>query len=460
MSRAGKPRAFLAGLALAAALLASCTDENGGAATPEATATATPTPRPTATATATAAAPAATALAEPAPTSTPPAEVRARAERTFEHLRVLAVEIGERVAGTEEERTAAAYVASQFEAAGYAVTLEEFEVEFRITEGSVSIEGEGAPVPGFPLAESLSGEATGPLVFAGLGEPDELADVDAEGAIVLLDRGVLTFADKARNAERAGAAGVVVVNRNPGDLYGTLGPDPSVSIPVIGVAGRYGQPLRALAEDRAEVTIRSVVGSEPRTSQNVVARPEDGECRAYLGAHYDSINGPGANDNASGTALLIELAGVSRAEGFADALCFIAFGAEEIGLFGSRAFVQAHDVAGAAFMLNFDMVARIGEQTGDGPRFIGGDETLADLGASVAADLGYDIPRGAFPQNASSDHASFSEAGVPAITMHSGGAEFIHTPQDTIDTVSVEDLAVFLDVSIALLRRLVDERIR
>ena len=111
-------------------------------------------------------------------------------------------------------------------------------------------------------------------------------------------------------------------------------------------------------------------------------------------------------------------------------------------------------------MLNFDMVARIGEQTGDGPRFIGGDVALADLGAAVAADLGYDIPRGAFPQNASSDHASFSEAGVPAITVHSGGAEFIHTPQDTIDTVSVEDLAVFLDVSIALLRRLVDERIR
>ena len=63
MNRAARPRAFLAGLALAAALLASCTDENGGAATLEATATATPTPTPTATAPATAAAPAATALA-------------------------------------------------------------------------------------------------------------------------------------------------------------------------------------------------------------------------------------------------------------------------------------------------------------------------------------------------------------------------------------------------------------
>ena len=458
MNRAARPRAFLAALALAAALLASCTDGAGDAPTGEAT--PAPTATPIATATATVATPAATALADPTPTSTPPAEVRARAERTFEHLRVLAVEIGERVAGTEEERMAAAYIASQFEAAGYVVTLEEFGVEFQITEGSVSIEGEGAPVPGFPLAESPSGEATGPLVFAGLGEPGELAGVDAGGAIVLLDRGVLTFADKARNAERAGAAGVVIVNRNPGDLYGTLGPDAGVSIPVIGVAGRYGQPLRALADDGAEVTIRSVVGSEPRTSQNVVARPEDGECRAYLGAHYDSIRGPGANDNASGAALLIELAGVSRAEGFADTLCFIAFGAEEIGLFGSRAFVQAHNVSGAAFMLNFDMVARIGEQTGDGPRFIEGDTVLADLGASVAADLGYEIPPGAFPRNASSDHASFGEAGVPAITVHSGGAEFIHTPQDTIDTVSVEDLAVFLDVSIALLRRLVDERIR
>ena len=447
---ASGPLALLAAIALAAALLAAC----GGDRNPEPTATATGA-APVAAVTPRAASP--TATPSPAAATSPARApvVDAGAERAFEHIRVLAVEIGERFVGTDAEREAAAYVASQLEAVGYVVAIEEFDVRVPFNDASVAIEGEGGPISAFPLGESESGEASGRLVFAGLGDSADFAGAEAEGAIVLLDRGVLTFARKAANAQAAGAAGVVIVNSGPGDLFGTLGRDAGVSIPVIGVAGRLGSALRALAADGAEVSIRSRTSSEEQTSQNVVGRPEDGDCRAYLGAHYDSVPGsPGANDNASGTALLIELARVSRNEGIGDGLCFIAFGAEEIGLFGSQAFVEAHDVSGAAFMLNFDMVARIGEQAGDGARFVAGDNALADRAASVAADLGYGIPRGAFPRGASSDHVSFSAAGVPAITVHSGGADFIHTPQDTFDTVFIEDLAILLEVSIALLEEL------
>ena len=447
------PRALLAVLALTALLLASCGGDEAAPATGGATATPAAT-SPVATATAT---------PSPAPEATPTAAptIPAGAERAFEHLRVLAIEIGERFAGTDGEREAAAYVASQFEAAGYTVAIEEFEAQIRISNASIEVEGESGPIRALPLTESPSGEASGRLVFAGLGEFADFEGLDVEGAIVLLDRGVLTFALKAVNAEESGAAGVIVINDEPGELYGTLGSGTGIAIPVVGVAGRLGAPLRALAEDAAEVTIRSNIGSDVRTSQNVVGRPENGECRAYLGAHYDSVpDTEGANDNASGTGLLIELAHAIRGEDFGDGLCFIAFGAEEVGLFGSRAFVEAHDVSGAEFMLNFDMVARIGQRAGDGPRFIAGDVALADLAAAVAGELGYGIPRGSFPRNASSDHASFAEAGVPAITVHSGGAEFIHTPQDTFETVFIEDLAIFLDVSIALLERLFEERHR
>ena len=441
--------ALLAAIALAAALLVAC---GGGEGDPEPTATATGT-----ASAATSTPLAATATASPAATTPSPRspDVDAAAERAFEHLRVLAVDIGERFVGTDAEREAAAYIASQLEAAGYVVAIEEFDVRVPFDDAAVAVEGEGEPISARPLAESESGEARGRLVFAGLGDSADFAGVEAAGAIVLLDRGMLPFAEKAANAQAAGAAGVVIVNSGRGELFGTLGRDAAVSIPVIGVAGRLGPALRALADGGAEVTIRSRTGPENRTSQNVVGRPEDGECRAYLGAHYDSVPGsPGANDNASGTALLIELARVSRGEGIGEGLCFIAFGAEEIGLFGSQAFVAAHDVSGAAFMLNFDMVARIGEQTGDGARFVAGDEALADRAASVASDLGYGIPRGAFPQYASSDHVSFTAVGVPAITVHSGGSDFIHTPQDAFDTVFVEDLAILLEVSVALLQAL------
>ena len=448
------PRALLAAIALAAALLAACAGDEGS---PEPTATAT---APAAT-TQAAATPTATAPPASATPSTRAPEVTSGAERAFEHLRVLSVEIGERVAGTDAERQAAAYVASQLEGAGYAVAIEEFDVRIPLNEATISVEGEGEPIVGLPLGESSGGSASGRLVFAGLGETDDLAAAEVEGAIVLLDRGVLPFARKAANAQAAGAAGVVIVNNERGELFGTLGRDTEVSIPVIGVTGRLGPALRALADDGAEVAISSLIGGENRTSQNVVGRPGGGECHAYLGAHYDSVpRGPGANDNASGTALLIELARVSRSKEIGEGICFIAFGAEEFGLFGSQAFVEAHDVSEAAFMLNFDMVARIGERPGDGPRFVAGDAALADLAASVAADLGYGIPRGAFPASASSDHASFSAAGVPAITVHSGGSDFIHTPQDTIDTVFVEDLAIFLEVSISLLETLFEEERR
>ena len=431
-------RALVAVLVLAALLLEACGDDSAPA-TGEAPATSTATLT------------VATATAAP--------EISAGAERAFEHLRVLAIDIGERFAGTDGEREAAAYVAAQFEAAGYSVAIEEFEAQIQINDATIEIEGEGGPIRALPLGGSPSGEASGRLVFAGLGEFADFEGLDVEGAIVLLDRGVVTFALKAVNAEESGAAGVIVINNEPGDLYGTLGRGTGIAIPVVGVAGRLGSPLRALAVAGAEATLRSDIGSDVRTSQNVVGRPEDGECRAYLGAHYDSVpDTEGANDNASGTGLLIELARVASGEEFGDGLCFIAFGAEEVGLFGSRAFVQAHDVSEAAFMLNFDMVARIGQRAGDGPRFIAGDIALADLAAAVAGELGYGIPRGSFPANASSDHASFSEAGVPAITVHSGGAEFIHTPRDTLETVFIEDLAIFLDVSIALLERLFEER--
>ncbi len=411
------------------------------------TATATLAPSPTASAR--------PAASEPSPRA--PLQVTARAARAFEHLRMLTVEIGVRSAGTDGEREAADYIARQFEVAGYQVSLEEFEIDLTFSD-VVAADGAGDPMAALQFGGSSSGETSGPLVYAGLGEAPAIAAADVAGAIVLLDRGQLTFALKARNAQDAGARAVVIINSDGGMVRGTLGPGSQVSIPVVGVAGRSGPALRALAERRAQVAIRSGI-IEDRSSQNVVARPQGGMCRAYLGAHYDSVpESPGANDNASGTALLIELADASRAAALDEGLCFIAFGAEEIGLVGSAAYVEGHDVSDAAFMINFDMVGRLGQRPGDGPRFVvTGAATataLAEQASAVAAGLGYDIRPARFPRGAASDHVSFDAVGVPAITVHSGGSEFLHTPDDTIETVALEDLEVLLAVSIGLLDEL------
>ena len=456
MTHHSRPRALLAALGLlAAALVLACGGDDGaaGAASPEATTEAAAASQAAATSSATAtpqATPEATSeadvTAEPAlalPRFSEPDAARALAD-----LRTLALEIGPRAAATAAERRAAEFIAGQFEAAGYDVALEEFEATFSSDDSSVAPDGEGPPLSALALSGSPNAEASAPLVFAGLGDPAELAAAGVEGAIALLERGILPFAEKARNAQAAGAVGVVVVNNERGLFRGALGDQPGLLIPVVGVAGEAGEALRALAAGGTSVTVRADLGRRNATSQNVVARIGETPCHGYLGAHYDSVpQGPGANDNASGTALLIELARGNVAPG----LCYIAFGSEEVGLFGSRAYVSDHDVSAADWMLNFDMVARIG-----GPAFIQGDAGLAQRGSDLAAALGHTIPPGRFPANASSDHASFSAVGVPAITVTSGGGDFIHTPQDAFATVTSEDLAVFLEVATALLRDLLE----
>jgi aminopeptidase YwaD len=183
----------------------------------------------------------------------------------------------------------------------------------------------------------------------------------------------------------------------------------------------------------------------------VVGRASE-RCDAYIGAHYDSVEaGPGANDNASGTAAMLELARTHRADG----LCAIAFGSEENGLHGSRAFVRAHDVEGARFMLNFDMVAKISSPFFVATTGSASSRDLADRAAAVAMELAFDMPRGAFPRFASSDHESFSAADVPAITVHSGDDPLIHDPRDDLDNVSRDDLATMLNVAAAVLRALI-----
>ena len=434
---------------LAAALLAAC---GGGAP-------AAPAPAieasPAAEASPTAPTTEATAPPEASAPPAPPRYEEPDAVRAFADLRTLAVDIGARPAGSEAERRAASFLAERLEEAGYDVTIEEFEVVFPGFGASVSAadvaDAGGWPARAIPMVGSPDGEATGPLVAVGLGDAAGFEGADAAGAVALADRGVITFAEKARRALAAGAVALVVVNDGDGPLAGDLEAASGIAIPVVGVAGEDGEALRALARGRAPVTVFADSGRRAAVSRNVVARTGGAPCRGYLGAHYDTVpNSPGANDNASGAALLIELARTHWAEG----VCYAAFGAEEIGLHGSRRLVREHGVEGVEWMLNFDMVARIGAP---GPSFILGDEALARRASAVAAALGRDVPPGRYPPHAASDHASFEERGVPAITVFSGGHELIHTPLDAIGAVSSEDLAVMLEVSAALLRDLIGD---
>ena len=206
------------------------------------------------------------------------------------------------------------------------------------------------------------------------------------------------------------------------------------------------------------------------TSRNVIAtRPGSGS-PVVVGAHLDSVDaGTGAGDNASGVAVLLATAEALRDVELAHPVVFVAFGAEESGLFGSNTYVdqlgeQAGDILA---MLNIDSVgvgaalhvyagAVITWQGGDAPPEIdGGPVWVRDLALDLAAEMNMDVFTTPVETWSGfigdwSDHYPFVEAGVPVAYFEAwwwGGAadpwwgqetpegDVLHTADDVYSAV-------------------------
>ncbi|MCH7484965.1 MAG: M20/M25/M40 family metallo-hydrolase, partial [Chloroflexi bacterium] len=352
------------------------------------------------------------------------------ADRALAHAQALAVGIGPRPAGSAEELAAAEYIRDELATYGYEAELQPFPIEIYETVRSdlnVSHPGGSIEIEAVPLAGSSSATETGQLVAAGLGYADDFP-AEADGNVVLIERGEITFSSKVANAEAAGAVAAVIYNNEDGPFGGQLSETPG--IPVVSIAREDGESLLDLmANETLTATVAVEINAVSGESQNVVARPADGACRIVVGGHYDSVPAsPGANDNGSGTAVVIELARTLAANGGGD-VCFALFGAEEIGLIGSLAYVAAlspEEFSGLEAMLNFDM---LGVGTG-WP--LSGSTTLVDLAGEVAEGL--DIPYSLSPSEpGGSDHAPFIEASVPSLIFNCFCDPNYHTAADSLD---------------------------
>lgn len=187
------------------------------------------------------------------------------------------------------------------------------------------------------------------------------------GSVALIQRGTCTFGTKAANAAAAGAVAVVVFNEGqPGrrDLdRWTLG-DEVGDIPVLGASFAVGDVLAAaLAEGQVSVRVAVDSAIEEVASENVIADTSwgDPDQTLVIGAHLDSVvAGAGINDNGSGTALVLELAAlVAEGEPLRNRLRFALWGAEEVGIVGSRRYLvdlTEGERAQIAANLNYDMI--------------------------------------------------------------------------------------------------------
>ena len=380
-------------------------------------------------------------------------------QAAYAHVIALAGHIGARPAGSEQDRRAAEYIASQFRAFGYPVERQEFRVPYfevrRVLLEVLSPERLAlSPQVLIYSPSTPPGGVEGLLIDVGLGRPEDYRGKDVRGHIAFVQRGVLFFSEKARNAAQNGARAIVVYNDRPGIIQGTLvGGSP---IPAVTISQEEGQRLLGMLS-RGPVRARLLVDTlqEERPTSNVVARKpgrEQPRRVVVVGAHYDSVPvAPGANDNASGVAVVLEVSRVLVNRSFPYTLAFVAFGAEELGLLGSQHYVR---VAGqdVVAMINVDVV-------GQGDRLlafnIAGRGPLLDLADRLARERGISLRVG---RSAESDHVSFEQAGIPAIFLTRPEITSIHTPEDVPASVSPQALEETAKFVVALVEELASGR--
>lgn len=421
-----------------------------------------------------------------------PATLRTGLQGPLADVRYLADDaLAGRKVGSPGAACAASYLASRFEQVGLQPVgpAGDYFQSFTVTMGSELGPANRLTVAGvtytpgedwIPYGFSGSGEASGTLLYGGFG---------MRGAILVIDapdpgspqaesmEGDPHFIASA--AARHGTAAVLVL----------LGPDsplpvpssegrPTLPIPVLAVSGQAAEGVRNAAAQTASSTIATDVHPATREARNVVGLLPGSDAVlgnevVIVGAHFDHLGlggdgslAPdelgqvhnGADDNASGTAALLEVAG--RLEASPDppsrSVLFIAFTGEEEGLWGSAQYVKSPliPLEWTVAMVNLDMVGRLGE----GPLTVFGIGTATELDGIVReadASLVDPLPLSLLPDGfGPSDHSSFYGEGIPVLHFFTNAHEDYHRPSDDWQKIDERGLARVSELVIATVRRL------
>ncbi|WP_099191091.1 M28 family metallopeptidase [Tepidibacter mesophilus] len=368
-------------------------------------------------------------------------------ENMYNHLLKIANEDNARVAGLEGEYKAADYIHQELEKYGLNVERQKFPMTARLDSASCVIT-ESKKVylnsTNFSYSPATPPEGiTAEIVFAGLGAKSDFKNIDVKGKIALIKRGAYSFYEKTQNAVNAGAIGVIIYNNDIGVIKsGTL--EKTTNIPAIALSGEDGDSLKSKLDSKEVVkaTIKADNVEKNSYSENIIGTLNSDNPNAktiVIGAHYDCVDTPGANDNGSGTVSLLEIARVLSSEQLNYNIKFIAFGSEEIGLIGSEKYVRdlsQSELNNIHCMINLDMVG-VGDTLGifTSKRYT--NSFIADLTEQYASKLGIRYKRDASTR---SDHAPFEAVGIPVSFLMYEQDENYHTDKDTIENIQLENL--------------------
>ena len=378
---------------------------------------------------------------------------------------------------TEGERKASDYIQKRYETLGIPPYKGAYKHPFNFVYGKDIAQGTTVTInktnlklkdDGFPLPFSGTKKAKGEII----------KDVMEQGNFWLLplyaDTDQLNsphfeaekyMFEQAKEAEKKGASGVVFYDgygskNEPG--FGKMSDYETLGIPVVFLKyPTYKKFFEAPGAGKSvSVELNIDINKTERKGTNLAAFIDNkAKYTVVLGAHYDHLGygedenslyanavkehkiHHGADDNASGTAALLEEAkwikeNKSSLSNFN--YLFVNFSGEELGLFGSKAFIkeQKIDSANFAYMINMDMVGRLNDSThaltlGG----VGTSPTWAEIVKMAGDDFKLVLDSaGVGP----SDHASFYSAGIPVLFFFTGTHHDYHKPSDIAASINYE----------------------
>lgn len=389
-------------------------------------------------------------------------------------------EMGNRFHGTPGEARCRDYLAERFDSVGLENTQLEAFRYLAYEKGSCACRVV-SPRPELlkcrPVQFSASGEAEGEAVYLGTAEPADFERIDRLGidlaGRVVVAHSIAPFLVTPFLAGR-GIAAFVNIGEAPdgavGNFTAALYPPPQkppwggrpVPYPAVTVEAQAGRALVSTmtAAFRVVIKVEHECKYVEKTAHNVVGRlPGGSDEQVVIGGHYDSqAEGPCLWDNGTGCASLLEIARLLRGERLARTVTVVGFAVEEVGLWGSVAYVARHatEMSRVVGMANLDAVA----SRYPAKRTIWSDEAMRDFADESARQVGWH-PEILFDarQFQFSDNTPFTDAGVPScwIWHFPPIHPYYHSSGDVTELVDPMAVALTAGASARVAQRLAED---
>lgn len=349
-----------------------------------------------------------------------------------------------RTGGSSEELKAANIIKEECEKLGVSAHLESFKVDgYKVKEAKLLIDGVEYECCGVGQSSSTPVEGiTGKFTYITSIEDAEIQDV--EGKVCLVATKLIDAKLYKRLCEKKASA-LILATGNVYDEKDLIDLDPYMyrekhykngKIP--GVCIRMKDVEKILVSNPQEAYVKMIEDELQNDSYNVVATiPGDSDEVVCFTAHYDSVSySKGAYDNGTGSTTIMQLLAYFKENKPKRTLKFIWCGSEEMGLLGSKAYVNDHKEELDKYRLNIN-VDMTGVTIGKDIACVTGEKGLVDYIKYLSCEVGFAIT--AYQGVYSSDSTPFADNGIPAISFARisprGGLE-IHCRKDVIDYLS------------------------